>query len=508
MEEEDSLLGLVASSLPVHAEGEEFELGGVGGSGTQADAGGGWSFEEALRTASGAAKDAAHEEDGEDSAEAGRSSAGEEEDEEEGEGDGGGASSGAADGVADVMDDAALLRISDKSAAKRLGKSLYRRWKKLRKSSSGGKSSKKKKDKHKSHKKDKDGAAAKARKEKTKKSKGDAARGSRRTARRGAEKSDDDDDDGDGDADVFLTTADGAAGVGGVNEEGLLPATNLSAEAAAIEARLHKATVREARMRMEKSAAAKPRKMTSAQLVAIAKELVAAMAKARRLDEDIVSGRNASADAFPLNRVALKAIVQARCRQVNMAGPLVEEGILQELSSWLFDIDRGEPAPYELRTIALDLLLALPMEGSIAASEDLTAFMGVSREHLIKTDLGRAINSLRRCHVETVENKAKCMQLLTAFSRVMSGATETDQADENKSRAVWRCQNDLTVASPFAVLQTRSEALQKSFMKPDPRDPTSYNGLLPWRPPPATITNVSGQLSNYIEKATIAPRHK
>ncbi|TPP54111.1 TFIIS helical bundle-like domain family protein [Leishmania donovani] len=411
MEEEDSILGLVPASLPVHADSEDSVVAsGYVGGGPGSPA------------AAGADTDDGH----------------------------GGASAGAAEGG--HADDVMLLSIGDKKAAKRLGKRLYKRWKKLHKASQS------KKDRHKSSKK----------------------AGSQ-------------------------NMADGADDVDG--ELGLVPAADLSDAAAAIEARLKKAALRESKMRTEKAVKkAAQRKTSSAELAAIAKELVAAMAKARQLDEDIISGRNTFPGAFPLNRVALKSIVQARCRQGYIVGPLVEAGILQELSYWLYDVDRADPAPYELRTAALDILVSLPMEGSIAATEDLTAFMGVSREHLIKTDLGRALNALRRYNEETIDNKGKCVQLLTTFSRVISGASDKDQMDEHKSKAVWKCQRDPTVASPFEVLETCSEAFQKSFMKPDPRDPTSYNGVLPWRPPAATITNVSGKLGDYIEKANINPR--
>ncbi|KAG5504932.1 hypothetical protein JKF63_04378 [Porcisia hertigi] len=505
MEEEDTILGLAPASLPVHADGEDLvsTIGFMADlSGSQAAAvanagdGDGWGFEESLRAAhartqggngggakAGQSSGEVHDEDDDSDEEQAEDVVDFRDD---------GASSGAVGG--DQMDDVALQMISDKKAAKRLGKKLYKRWKKLHKTS------KSRENKHKSSKKDKKAS------KKTSKSTEKASRDKRTGGRKGHKKKDSRTrEDDSGDEAMFLNTADGANGMD--DELGLVPAVDLSSTAAAVEARLQKAALREAKMRTEKAATkAAQRKTSSAELVVISKELVAAMAKARKLDEDIISGRNTLPGAFPLNRVALKSIVQARCRQAFMVGPLVEGGILQELSYWLYDVDRAEPAPYELRTAALEILLSLPMEGSIAATEDLTAFMGVSREHLIKTDLGRALNALRRYSDETIDNKSKCVQLLTSFSRVISGTSVNDQTDDHKSRAVWRCQSDPTVASPFEVLETCSEAFQKSFMKPDPRDPTSYNGVLPWRPPAATITNVSGRLGDYIEKANINAR--
>ncbi|CAG9573917.1 conserved hypothetical protein [Leishmania major strain Friedlin] len=511
MEEEDSILGLVPASLPVHADSEgsvvaSGYMGCVSGSpvaaGADTDDGSGWTFEHVLRAAIAGA-----EENNNNDAEAGQGGGDEEDDgsdaadKDEGQAEDavdfrdGGASSGAeghAGAAAGAVegghtDDVMLLSIGDKKAAKQLGKRLYKRWKKLHKTARS------KKDTHKRSKK----AGSKKSKGKEKASKHQKASGSRKKKGTKARRDDHDDDNGEGS--MFLNMADG--------ELGLVPAADLSDAAAAIEARLKKAALREAKMRTERAVKkVAQRKTSSAELAAIAKELVSAMAKARQLDEDIIRGRNTLPNAFPLNRVALKSIVQARCRQGYMVGPLVEAGILQELSYWLYDVDRADPAPYELRTTALDILVSLPMEGSIAATEDLTAFMGVGREHLIKTDLGRALNALRRYNEETIDNKGKCVQLLTTFSRVISGASDKDQMDEHKSKAVWKCQSDPTVASPFEVLETCSEAFQKSFMRPDPRDPTSYNGVLPWRPPAATITNVSGKLGDYIEKANIDPR--
>ncbi|KAG5479583.1 hypothetical protein CUR178_03344 [Leishmania enriettii] len=509
MEEEDSILDLTPASALVHADEKEsasasVDLAAVLGrqaiAGAYADDGSSWSFEHALRAASAAAG----ERDGSD-AQSGRSSGAGHEDggasdaaernDEEQAGDvvdfrdaGAFCGAGGNVGAAEVghMEDAELLSISDKKEAKRLGKKLYKRWKRLRKAVKS-KKDRRKSSKHKDSKRHSKGSRKRA-------------RGSS-DGKKGAKPRGDDDDEGG----MFLNMADGSSEMH--DELGLVPAADLSDAAAAIEARLRKAALRESKMRTEKAVKkATQRKSTAAELVTVSKELVAAMAKARRLDDDIISGRNAQPGSFPLNRVALKRIVQARCRQGYMVGPLVEAGILQELSYWLFDLDRAEPAPYELRTAALDILVSLPMEGSIPMTEDITAFMGVSREHLIKTDLGRALNALRRYSEETVENKGKCVQLLTSFSRVISGASDKDQADEHKSKAVWKCQRDPTVASPFEVLETCSEAFQKSFMKPDPRDPTSYNGVLPWRPPAATITNVSGKLGDFIEKASIHPR--
>ncbi|KPI83562.1 hypothetical protein ABL78_7401 [Leptomonas seymouri] len=506
MEEEDAILGLAPGSLQVPRKVEvEMMLPSMNDAGIEGGAAG-WSFEKALRASNNnAISQGSSEEDNEDIPSDNDEEGNEEEDgsdaeEEDGNNvatndevvfrDGGAAtaaSSGRAGddgGKARDVDDSTLLRISDKKEAKRLGKKLYKRWKKLQKRAKKHKSS------HKSKKEKKSSS-----KEKSKRGSGSKRRSKRESRVNGVDDVDE--------SDLIINMGNERDD----NDVGLVPAAELSDAAADIEARLHKAALREARLRADKATKkAAQHTSTSAEVISIAKELVAAMAKARQIDDDIVHGRNTQPGVFPLHRVALKDLVQARCRQAFLVGPLVEAGILQELSYWLYDVDRADPAPYELRTAALDILLTFPLEGSIPMTDDLTQFMGVSREHLIKTDIGRALNSLRKYSDETVDNRGKCVQLLTSFSRVISGTAEKDQNDENKSKAVWKCQRDPTVASPFEVLETCSEALQKSFMRPDPRDPTSYNGLLPWRPPAATITNVSGTLSNYIEKAILNKR--
>jgi hypothetical protein len=521
--EEDTLLGLTPASLPVQLEAEAEmtlpSMNDIAGAGTGQS---GWSFEKALQATSNNRHSYDAVKDDEEEGEKGNDNASEsDDDDDEGDdGEEGNEESGAdgpegddaydhhrhhhkagtseevvfrdgndaaaatasghvADGSrGDAVDDDSLLRISDKKEAKRLGKKLYKRWKKLNKKSR----------KHKGSKKERKSSS----KDKSRKSKSSSEKGKDKNKHKKNKKARDDESD-------LLIHMEGGADA---NELGLVPAAEASDAAAEIEARRRRGVVREAQMRTGKATKkAAQRKATSAEVISMAKELVAEMTRARQMDDDIVHGRCTKWGAFPLHRVALKSRVQARCRQQFMAGALVEAGILQELSYWLYDVDRAEPAPYELRTTALDILLTLPLEGSIPMNDDLTQFMGISREHLIKTDLGRALNALRKYNDETVDNRGKCVQLLTAFSRVISGTAEREQNDENKTKAVWKCQRDPTVASPFEVLETGSEALQKSFMKPNPRDPTSYNGLLPWRPPAATITNVSGTLSDYIEKA-------
>lgn len=502
MEEEDVLLGLMPSQALLSQAGEDDDAL----SRQQAtNVGRSWAFEQALRVAAAQTKDVAERSDESDAeADEVESGASDSEDDRQSEGgevafhgddaeQTGGASSRALEGSSGVntngaeLSDAQLLEIQHKKEAKRLGKHLYRRWKKLQRS--GKKKSKKSSSKKSKKHHDDDG-----RKKKKKESK---RREKRRNGDDELEPTDIALPEEDG---VFLTEVDANAGLGG---------EPLSAEASAIEARLQKAAIREAKLRQVQSAKkVMQRKTNAAELVEIATKLVADMGKARRLDEDIIHGRAPSnkVNVFPLHRVALRALVQARCRQSFLVGPLVEAGILQELSYWIYDFELGEPGSYELRTAALDCLLLFPMEGSVKETEDLTTFMGVGREHLMKTDLGRAVNALRKYKGETTDNRAKCLQLLTMFSRAISGTGETKEerlrnGDESHNTAVWRCQNDPTVASPFEVVETCSEAFQKSFLKPDPRDPTSYNNLLAWRPPAATITNVSGTLASFIDQA-------
>ncbi|EPY28236.1 hypothetical protein STCU_05233 [Strigomonas culicis] len=213
-----------------------------------------------------------------------------------------------------------------------------------------------------------------------------------------------------------------------------------------------------------------------------------------------------------LHRVGLLETVQAQCLRRNMIEPLVDKRLLEELSYWLYDFGTKEPAPYALRTAALDILLQLPLEGEIEVKtnrrgeEDLTAFHGVTCEQLRATSIGAAINALRMHANELKSNRSKCVLLLQRFSRLFSGGGDAHAAaDAATIRPTWRYQRDPTIASPFEVIPTSSEVFMRRVMKPDPMDPTSYNNYLPWHTRAETIMNLSGDLGSRLEQN--APEH-
>ncbi|CBH12315.1 hypothetical protein, conserved [Trypanosoma brucei gambiense DAL972] len=238
--------------------------------------------------------------------------------------------------------------------------------------------------------------------------------------------------------------------------------------------------------------------------------VVDAMRKARVDDKCAMAGNEP-----PLQRVRIcdRVAAYAHCRVLQRY--LIENGILQELSTWLYDFERRELAPYELRTAALDILLSFPiqgeLEGTVLANGDeiIDDFTGMTRDHLFNTDLGAAVNKVREDKDEIHENRAKAVLLMGRLSRAMAGGVSRagrrgwttssarsphDAGDElsgNKKALSWKCQGDPTVAPPFHIVQTATEVFQRALAQPDPLDPLSYLRTPSWRPPKPTATNVS-----------------
>lgn len=363
----------------------------------------------------------------------------------------------------DGYTDEQLRFIADKKEAKSLGRKVYKRWKKLRKAEK----------KH--HGKEK-----KPKKEKKEKTKAPAKPRGKKRAR------DDDDDAAEFDPETdALRLADDDDDA------------NEFAQAASQQRR----EAQYDRLSRNVNASKKKRvdpAVDKARKVEEASQLIKRMRRAR-LDDATALERGQPA----LHRVALLEEVQAQCQRRNMTEPLVGQGLLEELSYWLYDSSAKEPGPYALRTAALDILMQLPLEGDVKVKvnkrgeEDLTAFHGVTCEQLRETRVGSAINALRLHANELKPNRTKCVQLLQRFSRLFAGGGGSDDhhaADAAAQRPTWRYQNDPTIASPFEVIPTSSEVFIKRVMKPDPTDPTSYNNYLPWRTRAETIMNLSGNL--------------
>lgn len=476
-----------------------------------------------------------------------------------------GASSGAAPSAATAVSageysDEQLLRITHKKEAKRLGETAYKRWKKLQHKASkkdkkkhSDKDAKKKEKKKKKSSRHKSGGGGdddnegrekrhreKKHREKKKSKQGDddgftgdgTAPSTSRKRRRGKggegegggnvvhrDPMDADDDDDvpfipEYDADDLLQRGQGgenddaqrrSGGGGGLNKAARRE--QLQRDAAAL-GKAKRLSADQEKARSQMLAEAIVREMQTARAkdeLAIAKNTKgrsgAAAAAAKSMSLPFARGDGGA--AIPLHRVAIKDMVETQCLRKFLIGPLIDAGILQELSTWLYDFDHAEPAPFELRCTALDILLRFPVEGELEGKnkpgrngeEDLTLFTGMTRENLIHTDLGRAVNALRLHQQEIPENRTKCVQLLERLSRAMSGGINRSSRGPTVR---WKCQGDPSIASPFEVVETGSEAFQKAFMKPDPRDPSSYHNVLPWRPPVTAITNLSGKLANEI----------
>ncbi|ESL08838.1 hypothetical protein TRSC58_03453 [Trypanosoma rangeli SC58] len=241
----------------------------------------------------------------------------------------------------------------------------------------------------------------------------------------------------------------------------------------------------------------------------IAAGVVNVMREARLKDEVDMNERRP-----PLHRVAIREYVISQCRRKALRSFLIEEGILQELSTWLYDFVRDELAAFELRSNALDILLQFPIDGELDAGvarngdEVLDAFTGMTREQLIHTDLGSAVNALRQSKQEVHQNRAKAVRLLERLSRAMAGGVRSARrgsagADGThgshagggaSSSLTWKCKGDPTVAPPFHTVRTGTEVFQSALARPDPLDPLSYLRLPPRRAPKAYVTNLGGNV--------------
>lgn len=306
----------------------------------------------------------------------------------------------------------------------------------------------------------------------------------------------------------------------------------------------------------------KPKKSTDftpERLSELATALLEKMKKAQEEDDKCIT--NLSLYGPPLHRIALSDEVAAMFSKKGFLEYFLEGGKgLDLLARWLLesshrhgDGEEGEErntrkngivrlGSLELRTKALNILLGIPLSqsGEEEEAEDERRMrdgrrgggchlhqqrpsVGYTRENLMNTDLGRAVNIVRQHAHETPENRAKCAALLERFSRAFSahlqvstdsggcsgsgmrrrgrrdglGSRLRDGSDGvTRPTAVnWKCRSQADVASPFQNVPTAGEEFQKDFMRPNPRDPASYLNLPPPRLPVRVVTNLSGHLA-------------
>ncbi|EKF39718.1 hypothetical protein MOQ_000046 [Trypanosoma cruzi marinkellei] len=438
----------------------------------------------------------------------------------EGESHSGGAGGGENDGSATQLSDKALRGIKSKTEAKALGRDLYKRWKKLRRRSN-------KEERHRHHSK-------KKRKSRREEKKGKDKKKDRKRRRRVDDDDDDDEDSehhgGERNDDLAEDRYDHGqeknrrAGATkkkrkrsrgekpialGDEDLGAAPFADLD-EVLQVE----EAAAKQSGGQGVKGVHREPKvkKLTAdAQrdvFRSMAAGVVNAMREARLKDEVEMNERRP-----PLHRVAIRENVISQCRREALRSFLIEEGILQELSTWLYDFTRNELAAFELRSDALDILLSFPIEGELEVGvarngdEILDAFTGMTREHLIHTDLGSAVNALRQSKQEVHQNRAKAVRLLERLSRAMAGGVRSGRRGGSdgvrgshggggglSSGVTWKCKEDPTVAPPFHTVQTGTEVFQSALARPDPLDPLSYLRLPPRRAPKVHVTNLGGNV--------------
>ncbi|ESS68614.1 hypothetical protein TCDM_02527 [Trypanosoma cruzi Dm28c] len=440
----------------------------------------------------------------------------------EGENQSGGAGGGENDSSVAQLSDKALRRIKSKTEARALGRDLYKRWKKLRR-----RSNKEERERHRHHSKTKRKSRREEKKSKDKK----------RDRKRRRRVDDDDDDDkdsehhgGERNDDSTEDRCDRVHKKGrraaatkkkrkrsrgenpialGDEYLGAAPFADLD-EVLQVE----EVAAKHSGGQGVKGVHTEPRvkKLTADAQRDVFRKIAAGVVnnmREARLKDEVEMNEHRP----PLHRVAIRESVISQCRREALRSFLIEEGILQELSTWLYDFTRNELAAFELRSDALDILLSFPIDGELEVGvarngdEILDAFTGMTREHLIHTDLGSAVNALRQSKQEVHQNRAKAVRLLERLSRAMAGGVRSgrrggsdgvrgSKAGEGGlfSTVTWKCKEDPTVAPPFHTVQTGTEVFQSALARPDPLDPLSYLRLPLRRAPKVHVTNLGGNV--------------
>ena len=216
-----------------------------------------------------------------------------------------------------------------------------------------------------------------------------------------------------------------------------------------------------------------------------ANSLVYRMGEARRADTNARATRREA----PLHRFVLREQVLESAQNLTLHEALVEAGFLEELSYWLYDPSTNELGPLDLRTHALDLLLRFRYHGLATVRhqpgktslkfDDVASYEGIEKEHLLRTNLGEAVNKVRNNPKEVPSNRNKALMLIERFIRVLSGEEEEEAA---KYETKWPSMGNPLVADPFVYVPSHSEAFLRRFAVADPLDPTSYLRVPPPRP--------------------------
>lgn len=412
-----------------------------------------------------------------------------------------GSSSGDAAGVGD--DDSKFMvdgrSMTKKEAKKALSKADYKQWK--RRFGGGGddgdgdddddeKSSKKKKKKDKDGKKDK------------KKSSKDSKRSKKK---RDADDSDDGDAaEGDDAPPKQRKRREATKAKERLQAQGRRTKASAGAGAAAAGAALQGLTLQQPGDALAAAGAGKKRAVVT-MTVERKKQLAADTVKLMR-EARIADAAARANNEPPTHRLGIIGEVQTVLRREMLHEDLVAAGVLEELAYWLFDPTRNPPelAPLDLRTAALDCLLRFELEGADNlgnaarrgptrrrgknGDEDIDVFVGyegIDAETLRKSEIGRAVNFVRRHPNELNVNKNKAVALLQNLSRTFEG-----HEHNRKRRVLWPCINDRDVASPFDPVRTASDVFASSINRIDPKDPSSYMRVPPKRIPKSYITTL------------------
>jgi hypothetical protein len=196
----------------------------------------------------------------------------------------------------------------------------------------------------------------------------------------------------------------------------------------------------------------------------------------------------------PINRIQLIPMVKYVANRLDLHEHLVEAGFLKEICNWL--CTGHVLAPIDLRTAALEALNnikfenseggKLPSAATNSKKDEEDTYQGATKEQLIETNLGFAVNLLRTHPEETTANKAKATYLLQRLSRAFDG----ERDDRRRETKKWQTQGDQHVLPPFEIMKSASEVFADKTSRINPLDPNSYLRVPPLRLPATYISGM------------------
>ena len=218
------------------------------------------------------------------------------------------------------------------------------------------------------------------------------------------------------------------------------------------------------------------------------REMILKMQTARKADTHaLTTGQGA-----PINRLLVKDQVMSIALNAEYEEILVEERFLDELTYWLMDPVTKGPAPLDLRTAAINLLMNFGFKGSRnlvhrkphssgKAKDEVSTYEGIDREALESCKfLGMAINYIRQNERELPDLRNKACVILERLSRAWADRPEFSQAPSKRGgMEYYPSKGKKDIAGPYQHITTEVEAFRKTLNHVNPLDPDSYHRVPP-----------------------------